>query len=299
MNVNFAFKIILFIILLLPPSVGSASEPSHAVRDSVQFIVLGDQGSGRKGQREVAVAMSRKAAQNPVEFVILLGDNFYYSGVDSIDDPQWETKFEKMYYYPSLQVPFYAILGNHDHYGNTFAQVKYTKKHSRWKMPDNFYTFSVMIDNSVQVQFIALDTTSILKQKSNSIYQLKWLNEQLRTSKADWKIVYGHHPVFSSGRYGTNKYMVKVLEPIFLKYKIDLYMSGHDHDQELIKSDSRIFYLISGVGSKPRLIEAGKNTLFASSNLGFAWIKIFKNELIIQFISLDGTIAYEHKIDKN
>ena len=298
MNVSFSLKIILLIVLLLSPSAGPASESAPAAGDSVRFIVLGDQGWGGRGQRSVAGAMSRKAVEGPIEFVRLLGDNFYWEGVDSVDDPQWDTKFERMYSYPSLQVPFYAVLGNHDHMGNPYAQVQYTGKSSRWKMPAGYYTFSVKIDGSVQAQFFALDTTSILYQRSDSIKQLQWLNEELRKSRAEWKIVYGHHPVFSSGYYGINKYMLKVLEPVLRKYRIDLYMSGHDHDQELIKSASGIFYLISGTGSNPRPVGAGSDTLYASSSPGFAWIRILKDELIIQFLSAGGGTEYEYRIEK-
>ncbi len=300
MNYSFALKIVLFILLLLLPQyVGPASGTSHATENSVHFIVLGDQGSGGKGQRDVAEAMGRKAAEDPVEFVILLGDNFYSWGVDSVDDPQWDTKFEKMYAYPSLKAPFYAALGNHDHYGNPFAQVRYTAKSSRWKMPAPYYTFSVMIDDSLKAQFFALDTTSIVHQKQNFVDQLQWLDEQLRTSKAEWKIVYGHHPVYSSGYYGIDRYLVKVLEPVFRKYKVDLYMSGHDHDLELIKSNSETFYLISGAGSEPRPVRAGENSIFASSSLGFAWISILKDELTIQFISANSSTEYEYRIKKS
>lgn len=298
MNCSFALKIVLFIILLLPLSAESAPEASHPAGDSVRFIVLGDQGSGGRGQRDVAEAMNRKAAEDPVEFVVLLGDNFYSWGVKSVDDPQWDTKFEKMYSYPSLQVPFYAVLGNHGHYGNPFAQVRYTGKSSRWKMPAAYYTFSVMIDDSLQVQFFALDTTSILYQKNGSIDQLQWLDEQLRTSKAEWKIVYGHHPVYSSGLYGKDEHLIKVLEPVFQKYKVDLYMSGHDHDLELIRSGSGTFYLISGAGSYPRPVKAGRNTLFALSSTGFAWISILKGKMTIQFYSVNGSKEYEYSIER-
>jgi acid phosphatase len=299
MNCSFAIKTVLFVILLLSLSTGSASEISHAAGDSVRFIALGDQGSGGKGQRDVAEAMNRKATEDPVEFVILLGDNFYWSGVESVDDPQWDTKFEKMYSYPSLQVPFYAVLGNHDHYGNPLAQVRYTRKSTRWKMPAAYYTFSVMIDNSQQVQFFALDTTSLYYQEQAPIDQLQWLNEQLRTSKAEWKIVYGHHPVYSSGSYGIDQHLVKVLEPVFRKYKVDLYMSGHDHDLELMRSGSGTFYLISGAGSDTRPVKAGDNSIFASSSRGFAWISILKDELTIQFISVNGSTEYEYRIKRN
>ncbi|MBL9107498.1 MAG: metallophosphoesterase [Myxococcales bacterium] len=49
------------------------------------------------------------------DFGILLGDNFYVSGVSGVsgvDDPQWQDKFELPY--SDLTFPIYAVLGNHD-----------------------------------------------------------------------------------------------------------------------------------------------------------------------------------------
>ncbi len=165
-------------------------------------------------------------------------------------------------------------------------------------MPDEYYTFSFMLDDSTQVQFFAIDTTNIVYRSLGSTEQVHWLEEQLQKSRAHWKIVYGHHPIYSYGYYGINKDLKKILEPIFQKYKIDLYLSGHDHNQQLIKSDSGTFYIISGAGSEPKIVQSGKDALFASSKLGFAWFKLTKNKLILQFISVDGVIEYELKIRK-
>ena len=46
----------------------------------------------------------------------LLGDNIYDSGVTSVTDPQWQTKFEIPYM--GVNLPFYVVLGNHDYGGN-------------------------------------------------------------------------------------------------------------------------------------------------------------------------------------
>ena len=53
----------------------------------------------------------REVAPNAFAFP---GDNFYESGVDSISDDKWQTTFEAIYDAPALQVPWYAVLGNHD-----------------------------------------------------------------------------------------------------------------------------------------------------------------------------------------
>ncbi len=288
----------LIIILVLLSSSQCTIKPSHSPENSIQFLLLGDQGAEGQSQKLVAQAMAQKALVDPVQFVILLGDNFYPAGVKSIDDPQWSDKFENMYSSPSLQVPFYAVLGNHDYYGNTLAQVHYTQKSSRWNMQDEYYTFSLMIDNSTQVQFFALDTMLIAYNNPSTPQQVRWLERELRKSQAHWKIVYGHHHIYSYGDYGTNKTLRKILEPIFKKNNVDIYMSGHDHTQQLIQSDSGIFYIISGTGSSPQYFQQGENILFVSPKPGFAWLKLSRNKLIAQFITTDGEIEYEYTIKK-
>ncbi len=290
---------LIFILIMLNSCIGSAPVPSPVEVDTVRFIVLGDQGSGGGGQRAVAKAMHRWASENPVDFVILLGDNFYSEGVDSINDPQWQSKFERKYAYPSLQVPFYAVLGNHDYRGNASAQVLYTHENKRWRMPDKYYEFFFLLDSVVKVQFVAIDTTPISKNKSGYKNQLKWLDRQLEASNADWKIVYGHHFIFSSGKYGTSKRMLKRLAPVLTKHKVDLYMSGHDHDLELLRSGSGDYYLISGAGAIPREVRASEKTLFASPELGFAFIQITKGQMTVKFITVGGGMEYEYTIKKN
>ena len=62
------------------------------------------------------------------QFVLALGDNFYFRGVSSIDDPLFEEVWEKQFSAPSLLTPWYAILGNHDHYGSPEAQIDFARQ---------------------------------------------------------------------------------------------------------------------------------------------------------------------------
>lgn len=172
------------------------------VRDSsrrgIQFIGVGDWGSGGKGQRLIAEAMAKKAERDSVWFVLVLGDNFYEEGVESVQDEQWKTKFEEMYWQPSLQIPFYAVLGNHDYRTNPQAQVEYTIHSSRWRMPKRYYSFVEAIDSTCRIDFFCLDTYPLSdlssedvgqsKDTSGVLSQLQWLEEALAGSTARWKI---------------------------------------------------------------------------------------------------------------
>lgn len=78
----------------------------------VRFIAIGDSGTGKDGQYKVADAMQAVCEQRGCEFAIGLGDNIYESGVDGVNDIQFDTKFEDPY--KNIDFPFYMALGNHD-----------------------------------------------------------------------------------------------------------------------------------------------------------------------------------------
>ena len=81
----------------------------------MNFLVFGDWGrNGEKDQADVAREMGVVAKKIDAQFILAVGDNFYEDGVASVDDPQWQSSFEQVYTAESLQVPWYAILGNHD-----------------------------------------------------------------------------------------------------------------------------------------------------------------------------------------
>jgi len=115
--------------------------------DGVSFLAVGDTGMGNADQASVALAMRDRLVQSRADFVVLLGDNFYPSGVTSILDTQWKTKFEDMY--GDWGVPVYAVLGNHDYGGgagdNDDAgrfQIEYTGAGTAWRMRDTFYAWT-------------------------------------------------------------------------------------------------------------------------------------------------------------
>ena len=266
-----------------------------AGREYIYFIALGDQGKGGSTQQHVAGLMNEKAGQDSLDFVITLGDNFYGRGVTSVSDPQWVEKFEAMYDLPHLQVPFYASLGNHDHAdGNARHQVEYSKLNNKWKMPHFYYTFSKAMDAQSSIQFFVLDTDVIVKNRDHATEQIEWLEGELQASSAAWKIVYGHHPVFSYGKHGHEVRMINLVRPLLEKYGVDVYISGHEHDRQLLGPVEGVYYIVSGTGSKSRHTRYGEKTIFAATNLGFAWFRVSSTQLHMQFLDASGDIEYAH-----
>jgi hypothetical protein len=88
--------------------------PGLKADPTLRFVAMGDTGKGNQGQKDVGAAIAAHCAARGCDFVQLLGDNIYDSGVTSVDDPQWQTKFEEPY--KLVTQPFYVVLGNHDFY---------------------------------------------------------------------------------------------------------------------------------------------------------------------------------------
>ncbi len=261
----------------------------------VYFAGMGDQGEGSPEQRKVAELMNAKAQKDSLHFVLLLGDNFYSNGVAAVTDPQWRTKFEEIYHLPRLHVPFYAALGNHDHHkGRGHFQVEYMQHSKKWKMPSPYYAFTQKIDATHHIQFFALDTETISNSKNGDAAQLEWLERELKNSTATWKVVFGHHPIFSYGAHGNTPGMITHVQPLLEKYEVAAYVCGHDHDRQLIAPVNGVYYIVSGTGAKSRSTMYGNHSIFAATNLGFAWFRVSAKEVHVQFIDGTGKIEYAH-----
>ena len=163
----------------------------------------------------------------------MLGDNMY--GGESARD--FENKFEKPYK-PLLDagIKFYAALGNHDSPNQRMYKL--------FNMSgERFYTFKPKDG----VRLFALDSNYMDRT------QLQWLEKELAASGSDWKIMYFHHPIYSSGgKHGSDTALRDQLEPLFLKHGVDIVLAGHEHFYERLKPQKGIHYFISGGAGKLR-----------------------------------------------
>jgi predicted phosphodiesterase len=230
--------------------------------NSVRLAVIGDMGTAEQPQIQVAQQMVKSRAAFPFEFVITLGDNIYTGSLPS--------DFEKAFavpYKPFLDagVPFYATLGNHD------------KTNERFYKPFNmngttYYTFK-----KGNVRFFALDSNYMDPK------QTAWLETQLREAgNGGWKICYFHHPLYSSARFhGPDGDLRKVLEPLFVKYGVDVVLSGHDHVYERVRPQQGIYYFVEGASGSLR---AGNLSPSAITAKGFDTDRTF---MMIEFAGDD------------
>lgn len=292
---------------------------SFSFAQPVTFIAFGDWGrEGKYGQQETADQMGIFASKNKAGFVLTLGDNIYEHGVTGIDDPKWKTSFEDVYTAASLQVPWYVTIGNHDYGLSVQAQIDYSSVSSRWKCPARYYSFETKIDDNTTVLMVIIDTSPFIESYKTDLVsndelneqsvadlknqdtklQLYWLDSVLTSSKAKWKIVAGHHPVYSGGSHGNTPEMIEFIKPLLEKNSVNMYLCGHDHDMQHLKvPGSNVNYFVSGAASKLRDVSSTEYTLFAKSANGFLFVKAENRKLHTAFIDNNGSQIYSYVIE--
>jgi tartrate-resistant acid phosphatase type 5 len=277
--------------------------------DALNFFVFGDWGRrGERDQAEVATQMAKAAKVFNPKFVVSVGDNFYENGVKSVHDPHWQESFEEVYSATALQVPWQCILGNHDYHtgGNCEAEIEYHKINPRWNMPARYYQQTYRVNARTTADFFYLDTTPMLAPERNDEHavanaatqdvpqQLEWFKNALAASSAQWKIVYGHHPIYSARNgYDQTPDLVEKILPLLHEHKVQVYFNGHDHDlQHLVAGKLNLFD--SGAGSRHREkpVVYSPHSKFARCCSGFTTISLQADEMNVCMIDNHGTQVY-------
>ena len=129
----FARTHLLWVLVALhwTPSVLQAAEtPAPSKQGDLHLLTLGDWGIDAPARTEVGAEMGKFATKNGnhPSAVLLLGDNFYVK-LTGADDPRFKTFFEDTYSAKQLNIPFYAVMGNHDYStGDLPFEMEYAKK---------------------------------------------------------------------------------------------------------------------------------------------------------------------------
>jgi len=239
---------------------------------SVRFAVIGDTGSGTEKQRNVGDMMVKYRALFPFEFVLMMGDNLY--GGEAPQD--FEKKFSEPY--KALldnKVKFYATLGNHD----LPLQVNYENFNMNGK---EYYRFK-----KGNVAFYSLNSNYMDKK------QVKWLEDELAKDTSEWKICFFHHPPYSSAKkHGSDDQLREVVEPIFLKYGVNVVLTGHDHVYERLKPQKGIYYFVSGAGGKLRSGDVSETSPLIEKSydrdMHFMLFEVAGDQMYFQAISRTG-----------
>lgn len=285
---------------------------------ALHFIAMGDWGrNGSDHQREVARQMGVTATQLESSFTISTGDNFYPSGVISEMDPLWKYSYEDIYTDFRLQWDWYPVLGNHDYKSNPDAQVKYSQVSRRWKMPARYYSkiLSLPGDTSSKVLILFIDTNPLIPEfyqnkeygpnvkTQDTARQKRWMIQQLSTKDPSikWKIVVGHHPMYTSGGR-TESYDTKAvrgsLEKLFRQTGVDVYLSGHEHSLQHLYQGGLLHHVISGAASEKTSVKLIYGARFAASAYGFFTFSVLPDHITVQALDHTGKVLYQTSIKK-
>ena len=252
-------------------SPAAPSVPLPNREGSFKFGVLGDFGTGSREQYQLAEQMAKLHTRFKYELVALVGDNMYGS-----DRPQdFRKKFE-IPYKPLLDagVKFYASLGNHD----AREQRYYKLFNMDGKL---YYTFSP----TANVRFFALETTYPTPE------QFTWLETALKASNDNWKIVFFHHPLYSSGdRHGSDIRLREALEPLFLTHNVSVVLTGHDHFYERVKPQKGITYFVADSGGQLRVGNIDRTSGITA--------KGFDTDLVFMAAEISGDEMYFNAVSR-
>jgi 3',5'-cyclic AMP phosphodiesterase CpdA len=145
---------------------------------------------------------------------------------------------------------------------------------------ERYYTFK---PERTSARFFALDSNYIDDK------QLQWLDKELAASGSDWKICFFHHPLYSSGEtHGSADLQREKLEPVFVKYGVNVVLTGHEHFYERIKPQKGIAYFILGSSAKLRRGDIEKTDLTEKGfdqGYTFMLIEIDGDDLYFQTVS--------------
>nr|WP_257644185.1 metallophosphoesterase [Luteimonas salinisoli] len=302
------------------------------------------------GMYPVAWAMDDYCSTWGCDFAAMVGDNIYPDGAtlgaDGISDAR---RFRQMLDQPFGRLGegvadfrIYAMLGNHDWRISreaALAQMAYLQQHPKFEMPDLFYRVSPP-GLEDQLELFVIDTEMLLAgaavhkdnldeegrefrtgemeewdphiraQTDAERNMVPWLEDALASSSAKWKIVIGHHALWSGGgsKFEKARSLRELYLPILCRHA-DAYFSGDDHVLEAYTDGCEgidgarpepLPVFVSGAASKYRPLHPGfmarqaeanpqiRNLWSKGATWGFMHARTDGDTLIVRLLTTPG-----------
>ncbi len=261
------------------------------------FTVIGDT------QKNMPVIATLQA------FAFTLRPNFQIHLGDVVDNgpdkDEWVKELLPASWPLMSRACMYPAIGNHEenhsNYYNYFALPS----------PECWYTYTYG-----NAQFFSLDTNKPVEPGSE---QYIWLDKELSASKATWKFVYHHHPVYSSDEndfgdtykepstFGDARH--RVLAPLLEKHGVDIDFAGHVHCyerswplfQDKVDEAKGVRYITSG-GGGGGLESAGPSRSWFAQRVyrghHICSVAVHGKTLILQAFDLEGRLIDHMEIRK-
>src|SRR5215217_5895323 len=268
------------------PRTGAFSTAPLDEGSRFSFAVVGDSGSGGKGQLAVAGLLRRSKP----DLILHTGDVVYPSG----EQRHYDRRFFAPYGDLIKDVPLFPVLGNHDvRKGNGAAFLEnFNPPLGSPGSTKRYYSF-----DWGDAHFVALDSELYHGDRgSDPEEQRDFLERDLATTRKHWRIAFLHRSPYGSSRHGGDEKVREDLEPLFAKHGVDLVFSGHDHVYERTVPIRGVTYVVSGGGGR-RLYPAGRSARTVSSVSAHhaVLVRVDGGHLSLEAIEAGGT--YVDRLD--
>jgi hypothetical protein len=242
--------------------------------------------------RAVARALASEDERDPIEALVLLGDNFYPDGLekDELKDRLRENLVGPYCRFIELTprgagslreacpaadavhpIPIFAILGNHDYGERESPELQrhvvpdYVRS---WRMPEDDVGVRELRGG---VSLILLDSNRVARTDGEEDDDVV---RAIRDSAGPWRVIAAHHPMVRAGRGWDPRFAERMAEIVERAgVPIHLYLAGHEHNLQAFPAPGRspALHLVAGGGSDTRKIsDADPSRTFAQGSLGFA-----------------------------
>ncbi len=217
---------------ITPPAVG--------VSEAVRIWTMGDMGTGEVQQNLVRDAYYQYTGNKYTNLMVWLGDDAYPTGTEE----EYNSNIFNGHYERILsQTPVFSAIGNHDLFscnsanqtGPYFDLFNFPTNGECGGIPSSteaYYSF-----NYSNIHFVGLESNIDSFGTVATSNMLNWLESDLQSNTNNWTIVYFHCPPYSKGYHDSDvdsdmTFMRQYVNPILENHKVDLVLSGHDHDYE-------------------------------------------------------------------
>jgi 3',5'-cyclic AMP phosphodiesterase CpdA len=168
---------------------------------------------------------------------LMLGDNAYDNGTDA----EYQRGLFAMYPATLAQAALWPTLGNHDTAGSTnppanlpyflmFSLPTAAEAGGRPSGTERYYSFDVG-----DIHFVCLDSQTSSRAADGAM--LRWLADDLASTRRTWIVAYWHHPPYSRGGHDSDvaapsPEMRQNVVPVLEAGGVDLVLAGHSHVYE-------------------------------------------------------------------
>lgn len=264
--------------------------PETHTEEPMVFAVIGDYGHAGEPEQQVADMVK---SWDP-EYIITVGDNNYETGELTTMPVNITAYYGDYIYNPDAPAGYVTTGQASEDAVNRFFPAP--GNHDAARGLDNYLSFFTLPGDELNydfrkgpVHFFSLNSTA-----NNYTATKTWLKNGLEQSDALYKVVYFHHPPFSSAYHGNAERM----QWEFAAWGATVVLSGHEHAYERIinRETPELYYLVNGLGGRRGIHSCSSNPLNPEAfdvvcyngNYGAMRVSATDLKMILSFYEISG-----------